>query len=115
MLHAGALAHPVLYGEVISDEMAWDVWVRGPGHATLLHRCLYPSTADALPELMRAGLLLNATVDTLGSGSTAGATDSQKPIAVLPPVLMSLSAAQGASNLVPVWVSKVRSASLRVV
>jgi hypothetical protein len=105
---AGSLSHPVLYGDVLSDEVVWDVWARGPAHPTLHHRCLFPTTNNALPELVRTGLLLNSTVDTLGN--QAGATPAAAgAAATLAPVLLSLLAGSAAGTRVPLWASKVRA------
>jgi hypothetical protein len=104
---AGSLAHPVLYGDTITDEVVWDVWVRGPGHPTLHHRCVFPNTGNALPELVRTGLLINSTVDTLGNSAGAIPATAATTLATLPPVLLALFAANAMGSRVPVWSSKV--------
>lgn len=105
----GSLAHPVLYGDTITDEVVWDVWVRGPGHPTLHHRCVFPNTGNALPELVRTGLLINSTVDTLGNNAGTVPVSAATALATLPPVLLALFAANAMGSRVPVWASKVRA------
>ncbi len=84
------------------------MWVRGPGHPTLHHRCVFPNTGNALPELVRTGLLINSTVDTLGNNAGTVPVTAATALATLPPVLLALFAANAMGSRVPVWASKVR-------
>ena len=102
---AASLAQVTLYSEALTDENAADVWLRGPAHATLQHRVCVPTPGNVAPDVARAGLVANSTLDVVGQIMTSKGVRNMINV---PGVLVHVVTDLAFGNRVPVWSSRVR-------
>lgn len=70
----GDVAHPQLYSERLSPVHVSALFHRGPNMATLLHPLSSTTPSSAAPEILRAGLVTAASLDSLLEGQPLPAT-----------------------------------------